>query len=792
MKCPNCAGTIDQDARFCDHCGTPLAAAPASPGAGRTVITLGRGPHNTVTLDLPQVSWEHARLSRDGGGVWWLEDLGSTNGTFVNDRSRPVRRERVKPEDTLYLGSCRLAAARLLGADGPPAAPRPVSIRPDRPLLMGRDPKADIHLDFPQVSWHHARLEPDGKGSLVLRDLGSSNGTWVNGERITSRAVGANDLIGLGSCLVRLNAENKVVARDYRGNVRLDAEDITLTVPTRHGPKDLLKQVNFTVYPSEFVGLMGLSGAGKTTLFLTLNGYLRPSSGVSRLNGLDLHRHYGQFRDLIGYVPQEDVLHNELTVEEALTYTARLRLPADTSAAEIRVRIEKVLTRLGLIVPAAGVDVRATHIGSAEKKGISGGQRKRVNLAMELLTDPGVLFLDEPTSGLSAPDTLVVMEVLRGLADEGKCIILTLHMPDIESYRKMDNVIILDEGRLVYYGPAWPDSLTFFNPDRPAAEVIEHADSGLKGLHGKKELEGWTGGDWAERYAASRYRREYVEERRGDQRFRDEDAGPRVGPYRPFFHPGRWWTLCRRALTIKRKDLVNSAILLAQAPIIAALLVLVFGGQENAPATPLFLLAVSALWLGTSNAAREVVSERAIYLRERMAGLGIPEYLASKFAVFSLFCLIQCALLTVITLAFLDIKAQPAAVFALILEAALTGVGLGLCISSAVVSQAAALALVPVAILPMVILGGAMMPLPRMKDAAAALAQAMPSRWAYETLIQVESAARGVIPPATDTLVKTVFDSWAAGLPAACMVLAGFLALFMGAAACMLKRRDPV
>src|SRR5439155_14760032 len=175
-------------------------------------------------------------------------------------------------------------------------------------------------------------------------------------------------------------------------------------------------------------------------------------------------------RGMIGFVPQDDIIHSELTVREALFYSARLRLPRDFSNRDIHKRIDAVLAQLGL----AGID--DVLIGSPTRKGISGGQRKRVNLAMELLTDPSVLFLDEPTSGLSSEDTLIVMQVLRQLADTGKTILLTIHQPSLDAFSKLDNVVVVskdagstDAGRLAFYGPAYPDSVQFFNP--PVGQV---------------------------------------------------------------------------------------------------------------------------------------------------------------------------------------------------------------------------------------------------------------------------------------------------------------------------------
>lgn len=231
---------------------------------------------------------------------------------------------------------------------------------------------------------------------------------------------------------------------------------------------------------------MGPSGAGKTTLISALNGYTPPTLGQVLFNDRDLYANYGQFQGVIGYVPQDDIMHGDLTVARALYYTARLRLPPDSSDAEIAERIKVVIEQLGL------KGTENVLIGSPQKRGISGGQRKRVNLAMELLTDPAVLFLDEPTSGLSSEDTLTVMRLLRTLADEGKTILLTIHQPSLEAYRQLDNLVVVakdpgttDPGRLTYYGPAYPQAVQFFNPQHEEGAVLS-PDEVLRSLAEEK------------------------------------------------------------------------------------------------------------------------------------------------------------------------------------------------------------------------------------------------------------------------------------------------------------------
>jgi len=278
------------------------------------------------------------------------------------------------------------------------------------------------------------------------------------------------DILEFGEHRLEFSADGRFRKLIDRPRVTIEARRLAFDVPERR----LLEGVSLTLFSSELVGVMGPSGAGKTTLVNMLNGYTPPSQGQVLINGFDLYSNYSQCSGLIGYVPQDDIMHRDLTVRQALRFTGRLRLPPETTDAEIDGRILRVLMQLQI---ESTLDVR---IGSPERKGLSGGQRKRVNLAMELLCDPAVLFIDEPTSGLSSEDALAVMTLLRGLSDAGKCVLLTLHQPNLESFRKMDLLIVVARdadaarpGKLVYFGPAFPDAIRFFEPPAPKTRAVQ-------------------------------------------------------------------------------------------------------------------------------------------------------------------------------------------------------------------------------------------------------------------------------------------------------------------------------
>ena len=499
---------------------------------------------------------------------------------------------------------------------------------------------------------------------------------------------------------------------------------------------------------------MGPSGAGKTTLMSALNGYSPPGEGLVLLNGQDLYEHFAQFADLLGYVPQDNIMHRELTVGQALYYTARLRLPPDTTDDEIHARISAVLRQLGL------EGTVNTLIGSPERKGISGGQRKRVNLAMELLTDPAVLFLDEPTSGLSSEDALTVMTLLRNLADSGKSILLTIHQPSLEAYRLLDNVVIISKdpqgsepGQLVYYGPAYPDAMQFFNPDKKLTGpgVVEPSPDELLRRLARRPTQ-----QWSDRYEESNYKRDFVTGR-ANQAVAPADATP--VPVSRASIGRQWATLFRRCMTIKIADRWNTAILLAQAPVVALAVVLVFGGEASrkitveswqqvngATGVTVFLLGLSALWFGCSNSVREIVGEWAIYQRERMVNLRIPAYVFSKLAVSAVLCLVQCTVLIGAARWGSNLRAPLLSSFLVMMLIACTGIGIGLILSAIARTSEVAIAMLPLTLIPMVIFGGILLPVYKMKAPIKVLAYAMPSRSGFEAMMLQESQRKPLGP----------------------------------------------
>ena len=724
---------------------------PPLPTRQEHIKVIGRHPECDIVLTGEGVSGKHCMVTQQGNNAWLLEDLQSSNGVFVNGIRISSPKQITKNDQTTLGLSCPFPWDKL----EPEVKGKP-------PVIIGRNSSCDQVIAEPMVSARHAKITWVTNGAII-EDLRSSNGTFVNGEKIDQPTlIKAGDIIGLGSYTFTLGNKN-LIQDDKNLGFSIEARGICVQVKE----KKLIHGVSFTLLAGEFAALMGPSGSGKTTLLNALNGYAPPAKGDVLLNNYDLYAHFDQFRNVLGYVPQDDVIHRELTVFEALWYSARLRLPPDYDDHEIEQRIKQVIAQLGL------EGTENVLIGSPEKKGISGGQRKRVNLAMELLTDPKVLFLDEPTSGLSSEDTLQVMKLLRKLADDGRTIILTIHQPSLEAYQLLDHLVLMakdankpEPGRLGYFGPAYPDAVNFFNPDGvPNLKVgtDPSPDEVLRGLSKKPSSE------WVEAFTNSNYFETYVEDRanKNIQSFAKSKIPQPVrdNPFR------QRMVFVSRSFAIKKRDLMNSMILLAQAPVIGMLVAMVLGDKasekptpENwyesttAGATAIFMMAMSALWFGASNAVREIVGEWAIYRRERMVNLGIRAYVASKFIILGALCAIQClALLTIVSFS-CDLKAGFVESYLIIFLTALIGVGIGLVLSSIAKTSEVAIAALPIILLALFILGGMIQPVNRMNGLMRFASNFDPARWAFEALVYLDNQERGtmelpdnkakVVPPA--------------------------------------------
>ncbi len=748
----------------------PWPSCPPSPAgtvrpAAAQVITIGRNPDNDVQLDYPMISGYHARVGRSGS-EWIIEDLNSTNGVALNDFDNRVQRAILQPADEVFFGSYKISASRILKEKHITQGESPferVRFTGDR-MVVGRDPTVDCPLNFPMISWRHAALERTADG-IYVEDLDSRNGTYVNGVRIGARTlVQTGDEIGLGSYHFRLLADGALAKREYAGNVTIEVKQVAVNAPNGD---PLLDPISLTIFPSELIALMGPAGAGKTTFLKAINGYTRPAGGNVLFNGADLYEYYDRFRLQMSYVPQDDIVHAQLTVREALYFSAKLR--TDLRDDEIEQRINKVLKSLGI------EDNKDKLIGSPERKVLSGGQRKRVNIAMELIAAAPVIFLDEPTSGLSSADAENVVRVLKKLSvDEKTTIITTIHQPSLDIFKQFDSLIMISRdkggrGSLAYFGPAYPDSIEYFDSASAKAARAANRDPSpemlFSGLEKKKTAE------WSQTYQQSRYKKMFVDER--PERIAQPKSAPAqdTGAVRKFGF-GQWWTLVRRTVLCKIRDRAQAAILLVQAPLFGLLVGVVFGslkfgnlkewGDTAKHSVGLeFLMVIAAIWFGCNNVARDIVGEWTVYQRERMVSLKLPSYVFSKLAVSAALSLFQCSVLLGIAWLMCNLKGDFLSTLGILYLSSLVGAALGLCVSARASTTEAAIAMLPLILLPVIALGGGLTPIYQPDGTTSVvqkLAWMMPSRWAFEANLLLEAKEHHVKDDTGGTANASKFD----------------------------------
>lgn len=671
-----------------------------------SVLTIGSQSGSVdVAFSSDAVSRVHAQVTWDGEGGCKVVDNNSTNGTWVNGKKLPVGLPtHLQLGDTIDFGGSKARMRLESAGDGvQTAAPEPSRRVENKSLLamlaqkpelsIGRQADCDIVIDSTLASRLHAKLRKLPDGRIFLIDLDSTNGTFINGQRIQGNVqVQTGDKIIIGRSVLSLDSG----AHNLSGEIAIRTESIQKVF--KNGQVGL-QASSLSIPAGSLVAIMGPSGCGKSTLLKCLTGEAPATHGKVYLHNLELIQNYPFLKTLIGYVPQDDIVHKELTVEQSLYFAARLRMERPTRL-EIDRKIEDVLQRL-----------RIAHIRHSPIAKISGGQRKRVSIAVELLTDPLILFLDEPTSPLDPQTIDEFLKILQELARKGTTVIMVTHKPEDLEY--MDSVIFLAEGgSMVYDGAA--DSYKRYFEVRTAVEVYAN----ISGPPAQK---------WIGRYRAQHHLPPATTTVANPRLMKRSDKGVLVQAF---------W-LSRRYMRIKTNDLLNIAILIGQAPIIAALICMIF--DQVTRSVP-FMITLSAIWFGTSNAAREIVAEAAIYRRERMFNLRIGSYIASKLAVLSFFAAVQALLFSgIIALGFQH--TDPAwnnlgGTIGWVWLMTICATMLGLMISSLVDTSEKAMTIVPLVLIPQVMLAGVVAKINQAP--VEILSYFTPTRWGNEGLMLIQ------------------------------------------------------
>ncbi|MFE2416573.1 FHA domain-containing protein [Streptomyces hokutonensis] len=756
--------------------------------SGSTVMTpsrdyhVGRDPLSDIVIDDARVSWHHAVLRPDADH-WTLEDEHSTNGTYADGRR--VQQWGVGPGSVIRFGSAADGPCVTL-ADRPAPAPerpsavsmpaftgtfrQPTTVRPlpTRTVRIGRAADNDLVVDDLIVSRRHAELRAMPDGTYEIVDLGSHNGTYLNGQPVTRAPMGPGDIVGIGHsafCLVGDQLQEYVDT----GEVSLDVQDLTVAVD--HGRKVLLDQVSFPVGEKCLLAVVGPSGAGKSTLLNALTGQRPADRGTVLYDGRDLYRDYAELRQRIGLVPQDDILHAQLTVHSALSYAAELRFPQDTAKAERQARVEEVVRELGLQQRAE----QPVH-------SLSGGQRKRVSVALELLTKPSLLFLDEPTSGLDPGMDRSVMHMLRGLADDGRTVIVVTH--SVLSLDVCDRLLVLAPGgRVAYYGPPG-DALAFFG--------FEHWPEAFESFERDQDR------DWAGEFRESPFQRQYIRNSTAQPHLLGSGPVAVSPPPRPRSRGAQLGTLVRRYAAALAADRTFLAIMIALPFVMGAMARALAGSTltRETAMNALLILCVGGVLTGAANAVRELVKERAIYRRERAVGLSRSAYLLSKVVVLGAITVAQAVVLTLVGLFGVDLNAprgkgvlMPPLIEITVAVAllAFTAMMLGLLVSALVRKEEVTMPLLVLLAIVQVVFCGALLKLhgvPGLEQ----LSWLVPSRWALGGMAGTIGLARIVPGELTgDPLFRHSAGAWLLnmGMLIVLSLLFGFLV------SRLLRRHEP-
>ena len=646
-------------------------------------VIIGRSPdgNKAIRLSDASISRVHAMLEVIGNNLY-ITDLGSMNGTYIEGK-KLGQNQKVELKTMAYLGSIKIDVKRgkVLGVN-----PQAGSINSGNSnygkglrdllnnkieIIVGRDPDCDYQINDVTVSRRHAKFSKVGNEYFV-EDLGSTNGTFAMATRIKGKhKINETDTIFVGLFAFRLGGPvvdftrenaisvNQVTKKFKNGYVGL--HPITVNIPT-----------------GKLVALMGPSGCGKSTFLKTLTGDQPASSGSVKIFGLDLYQNFENLKQKIGYVPQDDIVHRELTVRKTLFFAAKLRLP-DADDAEINKRSQEVLQALNMTDDPKILD---TKVGE-----LSGGQRKRISIAVELISQPLILFLDEPTSPLD-PETIdEFLKCLEGLCKNGTTVVMVTHKPEDLVYA--DKLIFLGSGGFHVYEGSKDEILTHFSKSN-----IIKVYSLLKTKEASKP--------WYDRWYTTK------------SRTADSNSSQKLNKDKSvnLIHQFYWQTA--RYFNVKVSNTMNMALIFAQPIIIALLLIFVFEniieGDEVVKfgnASVLFLMAIAAIWFGVNNAAKEIVSEIPIYRRERMYNLRIGTYLFSKWVVLLFFSLAQ----LVIFLALLKMKYQEDLCYfpktlGFLLFVSSCSIVFGLLLSVMSTTTEEVMSILPIALMPQIILSG--------------------------------------------------------------------------------------
>ena len=723
---------------------------------GRDIVYFGREERNDIVIRSQFASRQHGYF-RFIDGAWAIENNpASTNGLLFNGHR--VEYKVLEDGDNIRIDNNQEPSAvgvLIVFSTSGEAGWQNFSMQGKHEVTIGRENNCDIVLEHISISKQHARIVLRNNTYYVM-DNNSTNGIIVNGRRVTggTRLREKDTIIITNSVLIF--SSSMISYRCYKSGISVEAFKITKRVAK---DKIICDGVDLRIEPGELMTIVGGSGAGKTTVMNCLSGYSQPTSGSVLVNNLDLYQNFDALKNVIGYVPQSDIVYDNLTVYDMLHYAAELRLPRDMSDTERQRSIHDVIEKVEL---TANKDTLI--------KNLSGGQRKRASIAVELLSDPNLFFLDEPASGLDPGTERNLMLTLRKMAAAGKTVIFVTH--STLNLHLCDKIAFMGRGgKLCYYG-SYNDALAFFGVT-DIVDVYNLINNNSEG--------------WEARYNSMRVQSPSTVMPSPAIK-KSSDKGLLTGGA----------TLVKRNLHILKNDRTRLLLILAQAPLLALLISFVSDGYQfdeyRITRSLLFALSCSAFWIGIMNSIQEICKERNILKREYMAGLRLDSYLFSKLIVLGVVCAVQSFMLVTVFALLIGLPnygvvfgAYPEFLFATFLIS-LSASAMGIFVSSLFTNADRAMTVAPLLLMPQLLFSGMIFEL---DGIANVISYAVISRWSMmsygstanlNTLSSVTTGGQRMMMPYSDFYTHTPFH-----LLSTWVILIFFIALFSGLAVLVLR-----
>lgn len=684
-------------------------------GYSDAVYPFGRNPNNSIVIHSSIVSGNHGEINITGGR-FYIKDNNSSNGTYI---AYGTQFSKLQPGQ--YYGGDGKDMIIRLGTNQAMDKMDPALIMyssrqsegkwktytiHEGDNSIGRADDCDITIHNVAISRYHAGVR-FLNGQYYVFDNKSTNGVFVNGSKIDRPHRLSNRDIFTILNITFIYSNNQLFYKVNPEGIALELHDLNKDVPSKEGKKTILNKVNLNIGANEFVAIIGGSGAGKTTLMTAMSGFDSQVTGEVYCNGINLRENFQTLKNVIGFVPQQDIIYENITLKKMLYYTAKLKMPEDTSKSEIDARIQEVLAMVELL------EHQDTYI-----RRLSGGQKKRASIAVELLANPGLFFLDEPTSGLDPGTEEHLMHTLSKLSKEQeKTIVMVTHT--INNLNLCDKVIIMGYGgRLCYCGS--PDGVKDFFQTDSYVKIYDIITADTKG--------------WESKFKMSGINKPAVQA---------SNQGSKPIKPKKVSAMNQLWVLICRYLTLIVNDVQRLVLVFGQPLVIGFLITLVATDTLYKTAIDtrsiLFVLMSGAIWMGLLNTIQEVNKERVILKREYMGNLKLPVYMLSKYVVQGIIAALQAVIYVLI---FVVIKGAPQcegmifsnATFEMIVGVFITiysAASFGLLLSSVTKTGDRAMSIAPFVLIAQLLFSGILFELDGMTEKLSYLTF---SRWSMEAL----------------------------------------------------------